>query len=100
MLFCDLDAFKAVNDRLGHGSGDRLLVEAAGRLRAAMRSMDTVARLGGDEFAVLVEDLPAEEALATAERVLQVLRHPYSLDGQEEQSVGASIGVALWGTGS
>ena len=95
LLSLDLDGFKAVNDMLGHQAGDRLLVQAAARLAAAVREMDTPARVGGDEFAV-VQPLAAQpDAAATlAERLVAELGRPYEIDGQTV-SVGASIGIAL-----
>lgn len=94
VLFLDLDGFKTINDSLGHGRGDELLIAVAQRLHGALRAGDTAARLGGDEFAVLVDGLVDErEALGVAQRMLDALRPPVPLAGQPV-TVRASIGVA------
>src|SRR6266545_2437899 len=80
VLFCGLDGFKSVNDRLGHAAGDAVLVEVARRLAQAARPVDLVARLAGDEFAVLVEDWGNEpELLAMAEHLRRSLAAPVLL---------------------
>ena len=95
VLFVDLDGFKEVNDSLGHGAGDRLLVELADRLRRALREHDVIARLGGDEFAiVLVDVVEPRDAVQTAERILDRLREPLLLEDQPIP-ISASIGIAL-----
>jgi diguanylate cyclase (GGDEF)-like protein/PAS domain S-box-containing protein len=94
VLYLDIDDFKAVNDRLGHGEGDRLLVIVGERLVTATRAGDTVARLGGDEFAVIVEETDPAEAPRAAERILRALAQPFELGGRPT-SVRASIGVAI-----
>ncbi len=95
VLLLDVDDFKSVNDVLGHGNGDRLLVELALRLKEAVRDCDTVARLGGDEFVVVCEDLSREEDVAfVAEALLQACAAGVELAGRR-LPVTASVGVAL-----
>lgn len=105
VLFLDLDAFKMINDSLGHLIGDQLLLGVAKRLEKCLRSSDTVARLGqetftlarmgGDEFTVLLDDLkdPAD-ANRAAERIMEGLSAPFELEGKEVFT-SASIGIAL-----
>lgn len=94
VLFCDLDGFKALNDRFGHAAGDQVLMEIAQRLRDAVRPADTVARIAGDEFTVLLEDLREPgEADTVARRICAALSAPVAVDG-EELMVTMSIGVA------
>lgn len=96
VLFCDLDGFKAVNDRYGHDRGDRLLVEVAARIAGAIRPSDTVSRTGGDEFVVVCEDLDAPGQAATiAARVHDaVATVPVDLGGASHD-IAISIGVAV-----
>jgi diguanylate cyclase (GGDEF)-like protein len=95
VLFIDLDDFKEVNDALGHGAGDRLLAQAAGRLKRCVRAADTVSRMGGDEFVVVLEGVEdAERVAEVVGRIMEGLGAPFAL-GRDEASVSASIGVAL-----
>ncbi len=95
VLFLDLDRFKTVNDSLGHGVGDQLLLEIAQRLAASLRPGDTVARLGGDEFALLMQDVEGpKRASQVAERVQEVLSRAFDMDGHEVFTT-ASIGISL-----
>ena len=97
VVLCDLDDFKNVNDRSGHGTGDEVLVSVAERIRSAVGVGDTVARLGGDEFAVLVEGSSAVGAAALAERLVAAIAEPIVL-AEREVVVGASIGLAATGS--
>jgi diguanylate cyclase (GGDEF)-like protein len=93
LLFLDLDRFKVINDSLGHGSGDQLLVAVAKILSHTMRGMDTVARLGGDEFVILLEGVSSQEdVLLTADRLQMELAKPIQLDVTPVY-VSASIGI-------
>jgi len=94
MMVLDLDGFKLINDSLGHAGGDAVLVEVARRLRDVARQTDTVARVGGDEFAILITDTTPKDALHIAERALEQLQLPVTVDDQMT-SFGASVGVCF-----
>lgn len=111
VLFCDLDGFKRINDSAGHGAGDNVLLLAARRLQAAVRTEDTVARVGGDEFVILVEGGSArsgnagealspldvqQRALEVAARIVSALAEPMNVNGVE-YTVTVSVGVAYAG---
>ena len=95
VLFIDLDRFKVVNDSLGHLVGDELLKIAAKRLQDCVPETDIVARLGGDEFIILLEAIKdMNEAISTADRILEELRLPFIFD-KYEIFTGASIGITF-----
>ena len=96
VMVLDVDEFKAVNDTLGHDTGDLLLRQVAARLARATREHDTVGRLGGDEFVVLGRDVDAEEALRLAQRCRAVFADPFSVAGATVP-LTVSIGVAVSG---
>jgi diguanylate cyclase (GGDEF)-like protein/PAS domain S-box-containing protein len=95
VLMLGLDNFKAVNDTLGHGVGDKLLRGVAKRLRSTLREEDTLARLNSDEFAIVQTGLNRpEDAVLLARRLLEAVGEPYLLDGHSVV-IGASIGIAM-----
>jgi diguanylate cyclase (GGDEF)-like protein len=110
VMFLDLDNFKPLNDLHGHGAGDLLLIQAADRLKACLREIDTVARFGGDEFVVMICELNADKAESAAqasliaEKIRSALSEPYPLSAKHqgmadtlvEHRCTASIGVALF----
>jgi len=97
VLFLDLDRFKDTNDTYGHPVGDKVLCEAADRLRSCLRDSDTVARLGGDEFAMVLPDAEAIHDVArVADRILDAFRVPIELADGRQIYLGCSIGIACW----
>jgi len=96
LLFIDLDNFKSVNDSLGHAAGDEVLMQAAERLRQAVRETDTVARIGGDEFTIIIPQIrSARGPEVVAGQVLKALAAPFIVAGNEH-FLNASIGIALY----
>ncbi|MGI8643301.1 MAG: sensor domain-containing protein [Thermomicrobiales bacterium] len=92
----DVDGFKRVNDSLGHAAGDEVLVHVVERLRRVARGGELLARFGGDEFTLLVEDVSDETAAhAVAERMVDAVSTPFSLNDGRRVSLGISAGVAL-----
>ncbi|UFX48851.1 EAL domain-containing protein [Bradyrhizobium sp. 41S5] len=95
VLMLGLDNFKAVNDTLGHGIGDKLLRGVAKRLRSTLREEDALARLNSDEFTIVQGGvMRPEDAVLLARRILDAIGEPYLLDGHSVV-VGASIGIAM-----
>ncbi len=95
VLFVDLDGFKEINDKFGHGMGDKLLVDISQRLESSLRGGDTVARFGGDEFAILLEDIKGvADATNVALRIQENLETPFDIN-ERKILITASIGIAL-----
>lgn len=93
ILFLDLDDFKKVNDSHGHGEGDRLLEEAANRVRTSIRKVDMVCRFGGDEFVVILNQIKSvEDAIIVAEDILNRFKAPIKIDSSIFY-VSTSIGI-------
>ncbi|HJV72966.1 MAG TPA: EAL domain-containing protein [Noviherbaspirillum sp.] len=96
LLFLDMDKFKSINDTLGHETGDQLLLQAAERIRHAVRDSDIVARLGGDEFVVLMEDIPSYSAAAeVANKIVKTISTSFEICGQSVKT-SASVGISLY----
>jgi diguanylate cyclase (GGDEF)-like protein/PAS domain S-box-containing protein len=96
VLFLDLDDFKRINDSLGHNTGDHLLQAVAHRIQGCIRDSDTVARLGGDEFTILLPMLAnGEDAALIARNILDAMRRPFNIYGQEHV-ITTSIGISVY----
>lgn len=97
VLMVDLDAFKAINDTLGHAAGDLVLQTVGHRLLGGVRAADTVARLGGDEFVLLIESFDRPDELVTIGRkLMSTISEPIALPENHIVTVGASIGFAIY----
>ncbi len=97
LLLVDLDGFKAINDSMGHGCGDQVLVQVGQRLAGLARANDTAARLGGDEFALVLNAVTSPHAaMEVAHRAILDMVAPIALDNGEHVFVGVSLGVAVF----
>lgn len=97
-MYLDLDKFKEVNDNLGHGEGDEVLIKVSSKLRSLFRKSDIIGRFGGDEFGIFLTDLPNEQiALLKAEELNKAVRIK-AKGGKPEETieVTCSIGIALF----
>ncbi|RAU22225.1 signal transduction protein [Paramagnetospirillum kuznetsovii] len=94
LMMMGLDRFTLVNDALGHGAGDRLLVEVARRLKICVRETDTAVRLEGDKFALVLAIADVDDSVIVAEKVLASVKEPFLLDGQEVVAT-FSIGISV-----
>lgn len=99
VMFIDLNGFKAVNDLMGHATGDALLQRVSKRLQRCMRPGDSVARLGGDEFVVAARCTDSEAASSIAMRINSSLQKPFTINNVEVR-ISASIGISLARFGS
>ncbi|MEQ9364677.1 MAG: EAL domain-containing protein, partial [Leptospirales bacterium] len=96
VCYINLNRFKAVNEALGHSTGDEVLRQVGRRLRKIVRTEDMVARAGGDEFVLILEDLShSERALVAINRIMATLREPIRVEHLEVH-IGASIGVSVY----
>ncbi|MGI9289322.1 MAG: putative bifunctional diguanylate cyclase/phosphodiesterase [Pseudomonadales bacterium] len=96
VLFLDLDDFKKINDTLGHDIGDKLLIEAADRLKNTVRSGDTVGRLGGDEFIVILGKITdVADVHIIVENLIDHIRNAYNIEGRE-MILTASVGISIY----
>ena len=94
IMFLDLDRFKNINDTLGHLMGDKLLQSVADRLKKCLRECDTLARIGGDEFTILLPEIHSKgDSELIAQKIIDTLKHPFSLDNQNIY-ISTSIGIA------
>ncbi|MFM1782689.1 MAG: hypothetical protein RIS14_442 [Pseudomonadota bacterium] len=96
LMFLDMDNFRYINDRFGHGIGDRLLQEFGKRLRTTLRKSDFLSRVGGDEFVILLRGIrQPERIMAISEKIFAGITEPYQIDGKVMKA-SASIGAAIY----
>jgi len=96
VLMLDLDRFKIINDTMGHAVGDQLLKSVAERLTGVIRKSDTAARIGGDEFVLVLPHIHSpSDAAKLAQRILDIFREPFIIDGHQ-LNISTSIGIAVY----
>jgi len=96
ILYLDLDGFKQINDTLGHGIGDMLLIKVSQRITQVLREEDTLARVGGDEFVVVLRDLQdINHPITVVEKIARELAREFQLDS-EKASISTSVGIAIF----
>lgn len=94
-LWIDLDHFKNINDAFGHNTGDILLLEISGRLRATLRNQDVLSRHAGDDFIAILPGIESDNILVIVQKILNSLSLPFQIQGQDF-NITASIGIAVY----
>jgi diguanylate cyclase (GGDEF)-like protein len=97
VIFCDVDAFKSINDSFGHAAGDEVLRGIGQTITASVREIDTVARLGGDEFAVLLTNTNRRDGAKRARMIQRELDRATHAIGDDLIPVGVSLGIEPYG---
>jgi diguanylate cyclase (GGDEF)-like protein/PAS domain S-box-containing protein len=97
ILLIDIDHFKFINDTMGHGAGDQLLIQIAKRLQSLVRKCDFVSRQGGDEFIILMKDVDESTIRNLSDRLVNLFINPFEINGKEVHST-ASIGISVYPT--
>ncbi len=96
LLYIDLNKFKKINDTCGHAFGDKVLVEAAARLKSAVRNSDTLARVGGDEFVLLLEDISNNDTIKQMTKKLSLAMKKTFVINDQSFDLSCSIGVSTY----
>ncbi|MEJ2398151.1 MAG: EAL domain-containing protein, partial [Gammaproteobacteria bacterium] len=95
IIFFDLDRFKDINDSLGHGIGDQLLIEVSKRTRSVLRKEDILARIGGDEFLIILSGGLEEASTASAKRIIEAFEAPFIV-ARQRLKMSCSMGIAIY----
>jgi len=95
VVFIDLDAFKEVNDELGHDAGDIVLKEAAVRMKSLLRGCDLLSRLGGDEFVALLTRITSDSPVLVGQRIVEAFWEPFEIN-ERSISIGVSVGISIY----
>lgn len=96
IMFLDLDAFKSINDSIGHDGGDALIIKMAEQITKVLRKSDTVARFGGDEFLIMLSNLPSTDVIPKiAEKILHIFDKPFVIN-EQEFFLSASAGISVY----
>jgi len=96
LFFLDIDKFKKVNDTLGHGIGDALLVEISNRLEKSLRKIDFMARIGGDEFTIIIGTHKSFQPEKVAKKIIKILSETYHLKNKTVDYVSSSLGISIY----
>jgi len=96
LIYVDVDNFKKVNDSFGHEAGDELLIKITQRLKTCLRKTDFISRIGGDEFVIILDNPQQIQPAVVAQKIVDALSEPYSLEDERVDYISASVGVSMY----